>query len=47
MAVDLLERLAGAEATGRHLPRAPELRALHDALVETATAARRLDEFIY
>ena len=44
MAVDLLERLASAEATGRHLPRAQELRHLPDALVETASAARKLDD---
>ena len=44
MAVDLLERLAEAEATGRQLPRAQELRQLHDALVATTSAARKLDD---
>lgn len=44
LAVDLLERLAEAESTGRQLPRTRELRQLHDALVATATAARKLDD---
>jgi hypothetical protein len=44
MAVDLLERLAEAEATGRRLPHAQQLRQLHDALVATASAARKLDD---
>ena len=46
MAVEILERLAEVEATGRHLPRAPQLRQLHDALVATTSAARKLDDLV-
>ena len=46
MAVEILERLAAAEAAGRRLPRAQELRQLHDALVATTSAARKLDDLV-
>ena len=46
MAVEILERLAEAEATGRRLPRGQDLRQLHDALVATTSAARKLDDLV-